>query len=60
MSPLRGLIKLLNQLTTAANTVKGELSAKRLTRGAVEMLRRRFARLQCEIKSRMEGSGGGH
>lgn len=58
--PLRGLIKLLNQLTTAANTVKGELSAERLTRGVVEMLRRRFARLQCEIKSRMERSGGGH
>lgn len=60
VSPLRGLIKLLNQLTTAANTVKGELSAKRLTRGAAETLRRRFARLQCEIKSRMERSGGGH
>ncbi len=43
MSLLHGLIKLLNQLTTPANTVKGELSAKRLRRGAVEMLRRRFA-----------------
>lgn len=60
VSPLRGLIKLLNQLTTPANTVKGELSAKRLRTGAVEMLRRRFARLQCEIKSGMELSRGGH
>lgn len=58
MSLLRGLIKLLNQLTTPANTVKGELSAKRLRRGAEEMLRRRFARLQCEIKSGMELSRG--
>lgn len=53
----RGLIKLLNQLTTAANKVKGELSMERLTRGTAEMLRRRFVHLQCEIKSSMEWSG---
>lgn len=59
-SPPRGLIKLLNQLTTPVNTVKGELSAKRLRRGVVEMLRRRFARLLCEIKPGMELNGEGH
>lgn len=57
MFPKRGLIKLLNQLTTAANKVKGELSMERLTRGAVEMLRRRFVHLLCEIKSSAEWSG---
>lgn len=60
MFPQRGLIKLLNQLTTAANTVKGELSMERLTRGTAEMLRRRFVNLQCEIKSSMEWSGDDH
>lgn len=57
---VHGLIKLLNQLTTPANRVKGELSAKRLRQGAVEMLRRRFSRLQCEIKAGMQLRRGGH
>lgn len=47
---VHGLIKLLNQLTTPTNRVKGELSATRLRQGAAEMLRRRFSHLQCEIK----------